>query len=1461
LIARRNLYCIHHIFSISGGIMSSQSMGPGQDWRRLLGEGRRELAEHLTLEKVLVNREGTRITACFLADILVEESDFQAVKRAMVAAFPGRLVHVRVASPALAEDLTAHVDKYAPFLSACLVRHHPVIKFWLDNATWRMAGPDTLELEMPAAEAVRFFQENGVIQRLERVLDEVFRLKAQVRVSLSDGHQQMLEELRKEKQRTEAALAASYVRPVSEAKPKASEGKIFGRAIADPAVPVAELTEESGRAVIRGEVLSAEDRELKGGTMRLLSFALTDYTSTIQCKAFLRYGAERKQVHDVIDAVLPGEWLTVRGECRHDTYARALTLTVSDIIRADKPAPRADDAPRKRIELHLHTQMSAMDGVASAAALIEQAAAWGHPAVAVTDHGVTQAFPEAFMTAAKHGVKLIPGVEGYLVDEGSLVERPSDRELSEDIVVLDFETTGLSPRRDRIVEIGAVRLRGGQVAAEFSRMVNPGVPIPAKTTELTGITDAMVRDAEPASQAIPALLAFIGDATVAAHNAAFDMGFLREECRRIDLDCAPGVIDTLELSRRLYPKLKNHKLATVCKQLGVSLKNAHRAVHDATATAHALAKMLAPLGDKGIRTLHDLATEVAASGVGGEASHHVILLAANRKGLENINRLVSQAHLHYYHRRPRIPRALLQKHREGIIVGSACESGELFQAALDQRDEAAMGRIARFYDYLEIQPVGNNEFLIRQGLVGGTEGLRDLNRKIVALGQKLGIPVVATGDVHFLHPKDEIYRAILMAGQGFEDADKQAPLYFKTTEEMLEEFAYLGPEKCEEVVIGNPQKIADKIDDGLTLFPPHPEGKETFQPLWESAADHVSAMVEAEAAGRYGASLPEPVRARLDKELQSIIGYGFATLYNAGELLVKKSMADGYLVGSRGSIGSSLVAMLCGITEVNPLPPHYRCARCWHTDFGVDRGQHKVGIDLPPAKCPECGEELIRDGYDIPFEVFLGFEGDKVPDIDLNFSGVYQARAHAYVEELFGKDRSFRAGTIGTLADKTAYGFVSKYCEERDMAVTEAEKNRLVQGCVGVKRTTGQHPGGMVVLPEDYEIYQFTAIQHPADDSAGGIVTTHYDFGSMHDVLVKIDILGHDDPTMIRMLEDLCGVSPFSIPLDDPGVMSLFCSPSALGVEANQLGAKTGTLGVPEFGTRFVRQMLEDTKPTTMEELIRISGLSHGTDVWLGNAQELVRGGVAPLHDCICTRDDIMNALMGYDVQAKMAFDIMESVRRGRGLRPEMEAAMIERQVPDWFIDSCKKIKYLFPRAHAVAYVTMGLRIAWYKLYRPDAYYAAYFTVRGGGFDARVMLGGVDSLRGHLSIFEEAVTAPGQKLTAKEQDSVVLLEIALEMNLRGIRFASIDLYQSHATDFRIVEPGVILPPLTALPGLGESVAASIVRARGEGEFLSIEEFKARTKASTAHIEMLRANGCLNGMPQTSQVSMFSFMDE
>lgn len=1433
------------------------------NWQALLPAELTSFGQHLTLEKVLVDRGASKLLVCFLSTVLVDEKAYLPLRRAIQKAFPGMRVSLRVCSPALAEEARRDLSQYTPFLTDCLARSSPGIRPWLKDAKWTLEG-DRLCVSVSSEAALDYVRHVALDKRLVALMYDVFRMRVEAvficeeDVKAQQERLHLLEEKAREALRIQAEQAAEEARKA----PRKNENRILGTAIKDALTPIGALREDSGRVAVRGEVVSVDSRELKGGEMRLLFFGMTDYTGSISLKLFLRYRRRRPEgerpagpptaeeiarVDAIVSRINPGDWLTVRGDCQYDSFAREPVIMITDIEAAEAPK-REDTAAQKRVELHLHTQMSAMDGVGSVDALIRQAAEWGHPAVAVTDHGVVQAFPDAFSAAKKHGIKLIPGLEGYLTDEATIVLNPDERSVDEPIVVFDFETTGLNPKHDRVVEIGAVRLRGGMIEDEFGLLIDPGMAMPAASTKINHITTEMVRGQPAFADVADQFLEFIGGAALAAHNAKFDMSFLKEELARLGRTHEAPVIDTLAFARKAFPKLKRHNLDSVCRHLGVSLKNAHRAVQDARATAQALLKMLAMGKEKEIDTLKALNMGFTGGAIG--ESHHIVLLAKSQTGMTNLNRLVSEGHLHYFNRRPHIPRALLQKYREGLIVGSACEAGELFRALLDGADDQTLSRIARFYDYLEIQPVGNNEFLARSGRVKDMEALRGLNRAIVKLGEKCGLPVVATGDVHFLKPEDAVYRAILMAGTGFSDADEQPPLYLKTTDEMLEEFAYLGPEKAMEVVVTNPNKIAGKVEK-VSLFPPHPEGKETFQPYWESAADDIREMSWGEARRLYGESLPEIVEARLNKELGAIIGYGFATLYSIAQKLVQKSLSDGYLVGSRGSVGSSFVATMCGITEVNPLPPHYLCPNCHYTRFDERHEIASMGVDLPPMDCPHCGTPCRREGFDIPFEVFLGFKGDKVPDIDLNFSGVYQPRAHKYVEELFGTDNVFRAGTIGTLADKTAYGFVKNYLEEREIQATEAEKNRLVKGCVGVKRTTGQHPGGIVVLPKGYEIYQFTAIQHPADDKESPIVTTHYDFGSMHDVLVKLDILGHDDPTMINMLERLTGKSAREIPLNDPKVMSLFTTPEALGVTKEDIRCITGTLGIPEFGTRFVRGMLEVTRPNTMEELVRISGLSHGTDVWLGNAEALVKSGTATLSECICTRDDIMNALMLSGVEPKMAFQAMESVRKGKGLTADMEMAMREKDTPEWFIDSCKKIKYMFPKGHAVAYVTMALRVAWYKVYQPLAYYAAYYTVRADAFDIGLMRKSAQELREALDDFD----ARYKELTAAERDQVILAEIALEMHARGVTLFPIDLYRSDAEAFQLVDGG-ILPPFTTIPGLGLNAAQSLVAARAAGPFLSIEDVKLRAKVSSAVIEQLRGQGVLRDLAETSQVSMF-----
>ena len=1065
----------------------------------------------------------------------------------------------------------------------------------------------------------------------------------------------------------------------------------------------------------------------------------------------------------------------------------------------------------------------------------------------------------------------LPIAAGILASEGCIRSRMLDKWGVIGELALDGRVLGVEAALPMMLHMNDIGLRGiivpeanraeaslagGNIYAVTSLRecamllsMDPEEALPPKITEITGITDANLQGQPKAETVLPKLLEFIGDAPLAAHNASFDVNLLKSELKRLNLHWNGPVLDTLTYARKLYPKLKSFRLGALCKHLGVSLKNAHRAVHDAAATAQCLARMFAETRERYPEVMTDRELNAALQGGAIGESWHIILLAKNRTGLVNLNRLVSISHLEYFKRTPHMPRDVIQQYREGLILGSACEAGELFRAAVRGEDFEKLKEIASFYDYLEIQPIGNNAFMLRSGEAESEEDLRNLNRLIVRLGEELGKPVVATGDVHFMDPKDAIGRAIIQAGMKYDDADQQPPLYFRTTNEMLEEFAYLGPEKAREVVIDNPRKIAESVEE-IRLFPKHPKGEDTFQPYWDFAEDMIQDMTWSTAREMYGDPLPEIVESRLTKELKSIVGYGYCTLYAIAQKLVSRSLEDGYLVGSRGSVGSSLVARMCGITEVNALPPHYRCPNCHKGFFDVDKSQYHVGVDLPDRDCPDCGQKLVKDGFDIPFEVFLGFEGDKVPDIDLNFSGEYQNRAHHYVEELFGHDHVFRAGTISGLADKTAFGYVLKYLEERGIQAGNAEKERLALECTGVKRTTGQHPGGMVVVPLEYEIYDFTAVQHPADDLESDFTTTHFDFNSMHDILVKLDCLGHDDPTMLHELEILTGINFKDVPLDDPDVRSLFSSPEVLGVTSEDILCNTGTYGVPEFGTGFVRGMLEETKPHTMEELLRISGLSHGTDVWLGNAQELISSGTATLSECVCCRDDIMNYLIDKGVKPKLAFTTMESVRKGKGLKPEMEQAMIDMQVPDWFMDSCKKIKYMFPKGHAVAYVTMALRVAWFKVHHPLAYYCAYFTVRGDGFDATAMILNPEAARKRITEIRNM-----DKPTARDKDTATCLELVLEMNLRGIRFLPVDLYRSDVRRF-LIEDGNIRCPFISLPGLGESAAATIAEARKEGKFLSIEDLKNRGKAGSAVIDMLRAHGALEGLTETNQISMF-----
>ncbi|GAB7388254.1 PolC-type DNA polymerase III [Bacillaceae bacterium] len=1228
-----------------------------------------------------------------------------------------------------------------------------------------------------------------------------------------------------------------------DALPAAREELIIGYPINEEPVEIRTIREEERRITVQGMVFDAETRELRSGRT-LLAFKLTDFTDSIACKLFSREKEDRER----FSRIKKGIWLKVRGSVQYDPFERELVFQANDINEI-KPPERVDTAQEKRVELHLHTPMSAMDACTPVSRLVEQAKKWGHPAIAITDHGVAQAFPEAHAAGKKYGIKIIYGMEANIVDDGvPIVHQPQHRELKSDTyIVFDVETTGLSAVRDKIIELAAVKVRGGEIVDTFESFVDPHQPLTKTISELTGITDEMLRGAPELDEVLRKFRDFVGDGVLAAHNARFDMGFLNIGYKRIgEPELANPVIDTLEMARFLYPGMKNYRLNTLCEKFNIELVSHHRAVYDARATGHLLWRMILDCAERNILYQDQLNENMGTGDIERQRPFHAILLVQNQTGLKNLYKLISLSHIQYFYRTPRIPRSELTKHREGLLVGSACDKGEVYEAVMQKAPEEAE-EIAKFYDYLEIQPLTNTHHLIEKELVRDVEQLKEINRKIVQLGKKLNKPVVATGNVHYLEKHDKIYRQILVASLGKAsplDPDRLPDAYFRTTDEMLEEFKYLGEETAREVVIVNPNRIAEQIED----VQPVPD--KLYTPVIEGADEEIRRMSYTRAKELYGDPLPELVEKRLEKELQSIIGHGFAVIYLISQKLVAKSLQDGYLVGSRGSVGSSFVATMTGITEVNPLPPHYRCACCKYSEFFTD-GSIGSGFDLPDKDCPRCGAPLKKDGQDIPFETFLGFKGDKVPDIDLNFSGEYQPRAHKYTQELFGADNVFRAGTIGTVADKTAYGFVKKYEEEKGLTLRSAEVARLAAGCTGVKRTTGQHPGGIIVVPHYKEIYDFCPIQYPADDKTSEWRTTHFDFHSIHDNLLKLDILGHDDPTVIRMLQDLTGVDPKEIPIDDPKVLSIFRSTEALGVTPEEIRTPVGTLGIPEFGTKFVRQMLEDTKPTTFAELVQISGLSHGTDVWLNNAQELIRKGICELKDVIGCRDDIMVYLIYKGLEPSLAFKIMESVRKGKGLTPEMEEEMKKHGVPDWYIWSCKQIKYMFPKAHACAYVLMAVRIAYFKVYYPIEYYATYFTVRADDFDVALAVKGADAIRQRM----EEIEAKGNDASPKEKNLLTVLELCYEMYKRGFHFKNVDLYRSDATRF-IVDGNGLIPPFNAIQGVGTSAAQSIVKAREEGQFLSVEDFQLRTKVSKTVIELLEEHGCLKGLPESNQLSLF-----
>ena len=1259
-----------------------------------------------------------------------------------------------------------------------------------------------------------------------------------------------------------------YIRPLKQGN---DPNLIYGKDFEDEPIRLDVVETEMGEITFHGKIITFETREIRN-EKSILMFAVTDFTDTIMVKMFIR----NDQLPDLLGDLKKGSYIKIKGVTTIDRYDGELSIgSVTGIKKiGDFTTKREDLSPVKRVELHCHTKMSDMDGVSETQDIVRRAHDWGHTAIAITDHGIAQAFPDAnhFIERLDKDdpFKILYGVEGYVVDDLTEIAVGAGDETLDDVyVVFDIETTGFSAIKDKIIEIGAVKVVNGKIVDKFSTFVNPERPIPFEITKLTSITDDMVMEYSNIEVILPQFLEFAKDAVLVAHNASFDVGFIEQNCRYQDIEPKFISVDTVALARVLLPTLSKYKLNIVAKALGISLENHHRAVDDAGATAEIFVKFVEMLKERNITTLKGINQfgDMNPNAIRKLPTHHIIILAKNDIGRYNLYQLISESHLTYYARRPRIPKSLLNQYREGLVIGSACEAGELYQAILNGKSPQVIARLAEFYDYYEIQPLGNDKFMLasdKYSNINTLEDLMEINRQIVQLGEKFKKPVVATCDVHFLDPEDEVYRRIIMAGKGFSDADDQPPLFLRTTEEMLAEFEYLGSAKAHEVVIENPCKIANMIEK---ISPVNPN---KCPPVIENSEQNLRDICYNRAHEIYGENLPEPVSKRLEKELNSIISNGYSVMYIIAQKLVWKSNADGYLVGSRGSVGSSFVATMAGITEVNPLSPHYYCAHCHYSDFDSEEVKSYAGgcgFDMPDKNCPVCGEKLIKQGFDIPFETFLGFKGDKEPDIDLNFSGEYQSKAHKYTEVIFGEGHTFKAGTIGTLADKTAYGYVKNYYEERGMRKRRCEIERISQGCTGIRRSTGQHPGGIVVLPHGHNINEFTPVQHPANDMTVDIITTHFDYHSIDHNLLKLDILGHDDPTMIRMLEDYITSdaleneyneeNPFvatKIPLDDKDVISLFHNTSALGIKPEDIsGCPLGSLGIPEFGTDFVIQMVQDANPQSLSDLIRISGLSHGTNVWLGNAQELIKQGKATISTAICTRDDIMIYLINQGVDSALSFTIMESVRKGKGLKPEWETAMKEKGVPDWYIDSCKKISYMFPKAHAAAYVMMAYRIAYCKINYPLAYYGAYFSIRADAFSYELMCQGKEKLNYYMNDYRKR----SDSLTNKEQDTLKDMKLVQEMYARGLEFMPIDLYRAKAKDFQIID-GKLMPSFASIDGMGDKAAEAVELAAKDGKYLSLDDFRQRTKVSKTVIDLMSDLGLFGDLPQSNQLSLFDF---